>query len=210
MSPKNLILEIVSAYQNARKAYYTNSKIRRGRSHPISSIAEDLFAHYLISNDSKIDTIYVDQPIYFKNIEKQVCPDITIVKNGTITSFVDLKMDLGWKRRGLYDLCKKHQEVVKKIKGVECHPLDGETKKRQTLHVSKSVSYNVVIISRTNISSALLDSQLKQVECFSPDLEVFVLCGKKSPNSYDIEPEKLVEKLEVNESEFQRLKKKLR
>lgn len=209
MSPKDLILKIVKAYQDARIPQQVDARIRRGRSHSISSVTEDLFAHFLISNDSTIDVVYVDQPIYFKNAEKQIYPDIVIVRKNSIAGFIDIKMDLGWNRNGLFELCKKHYEMIKKIKGVECHLRDGETKQLRNLRVAENVSYNVVIISRTNINAALLESQLEQVRSFSPNLDVFVLCDKGHPNSYGIEPEKLVEELGINDKEFERLKTKL-
>lgn len=211
VSPRELILNIIKAYQDARISRYGDAKILRGRSHSVSAVTEDLFASFLLRNDPAIDMIYVDQPMRFESVAKQIYPDIVIVKDGVITAFVDIKMDLGWKRDGLYDLCKKHQEIILRVKGVEAHLKDGRTKKSISLRTSQNVSYNVVIVSRTNIGAARLRNQLQQIESLKPDVDVFVLCDSRKPlNSYAIvEPGMLVDALELNPIEFERLKKKL-
>ena len=211
MSPKELLLKITEAYQDARRPYQVDARIRRGRSHSVSSITEDLFALYLVSNDKTIDFVYVDQPVTFNSLKKIIYPDIVITRSGVVTALIDIKMDLGWNRNGLFDLCKKHHEVVKKIKCGECHLKDGMTKKgeKKIFTVSKDISYNVIIISNVNVSPLLLGSQLEQVRSLGPDVEVFILCDKGHPNSYDIEPNELIKKLGVNEAEFSRLRRKL-
>ncbi|MFM2414806.1 MAG: hypothetical protein RI911_499 [Candidatus Parcubacteria bacterium] len=210
MRPEQLILAIVTAYQDARAAYKPHGKIRRGRSHPISSITEDLFANYLVTNDASIDAVYIDQPISLASPKQQIYPDIVITRNGTITALVDIKMDLGWNRTGLYDLCKKHQGIVRKARSTMCTLKDGQTKKLRTLRLSKQLSYNIVLISRTNIQETLLDTQLKKVQSLSPELDVFVLCNKGTPNSYGGAPKQVMKDIVIDSSEFARLAKKLR
>lgn len=210
MSPRDLFLRIAKTYQDARIPHQVDEKIRRGRSHSISSITEDLFAYYLICNDPSIELVLVDQPIYFKGSKKQVYPDITIVRNGIITAFLDLKMDIGWNRDGLVALCEKHREVVRIARGAECQIRDGVDKTLRTLKISDQVSYNVVLVSRTNINQALLDRQLEEARRLSPEVEIFVLCSKGHPNSYDLKPEQVVESLVIDGDAFRRLHEKIR
>lgn len=211
MKPREFIREVTRMYHDARMPLYPDKNIKRGRSHSISSIAEDLFAHYLVSNGKNIEAIYVDQPMTISSAGSKISiyPDITIVKNGAISAFLDLKMDLGWKRHGLVDLCKKHRDLVVKVRGAGCSFRDGQTKTSRTVKVSEHASYSVVIISGTNINPELLKTQLEQVEALRPDVEVFVLCKKGHLNSYGVAPEELEEKLGIDDTEFYRLTKRL-
>lgn len=210
MTPQEFILRIVKAYQDARIPHQVNEKIRRGRSHSISSITEDLFAYYLISNDPSIEMVYVDQPINLKSAKRQIYPDVAIVRNGVLTAFIDLKMDIGWNRDGLFELCEKHQHSVQQARGTECQIRDGETKELRTLAISDDINYCVVMISRTNINPVTLDRQLEEVKVLSPDVEVFVLCTTGHPNAYGMEPEDIVEGLGIDVLEFERLKEKIK
>ncbi|MCX6725063.1 MAG: hypothetical protein NTX80_00730 [Candidatus Saccharibacteria bacterium] len=65
MEPKEFILKVIDSYVEARRSVFKDKKIHRGRSHTISSLAEDLLAYYLIKNDPNIEKIYVDQSVYF-------------------------------------------------------------------------------------------------------------------------------------------------
>ena len=112
MSPDELLERIINLYQDARISRYADSKISRGRSHSISSVVEDLFASYLILSDKEIDNVLVDQPVFVEGVKSTFYPDITIIRNGEITAFIDLKMDLGWKRDGLKELCEKREKEI--------------------------------------------------------------------------------------------------
>ena len=77
--------------------------IWRGVSHSISSQSEDLFALFIAEklNDASLEFI-VDKTMTFKMSGKksiQFRPDLAIVKNGILTHSIDLKMDMGYKRR---------------------------------------------------------------------------------------------------------------
>ena len=207
---ENFILGIIKAYNEARKSRPANSKIHRGRSHSISSIAEDLFANYLVANDEKIELIFVDQPIYLKAIKQFFYPDITIVKKGAITAFMDLKMDLGWSRNELVKLCIKHGQTVLNAKGEECNVKDGITKLSRPLKISKRVTYSVVIINRRN-SGNNLDSQAQDVKKLRPSIDLFLLCNSTSyhTNRYNVKPRELVDKLAINKKAFKQLLKKI-
>lgn len=127
MNNRNFIYKIIELYQTARKPKFPNKKIKRGRSHSIASSSEDLFAHFLI-NKVKPDLIYVDQPISIEGFKTQNYPDISIVHNNVVTAFCDLKMDMGWDRAGLFDLCKKQNKWIGGVRGKKCKIRDGVTK----------------------------------------------------------------------------------
>lgn len=206
MSPELFISSIVNEYRIARKPKISNTKLSRGRSHSVSSVAEDLFAEYLIKNDPEIESILIDQPIFSQHGNIRFYPDITVIKNGNAVAFFDLKMDMGWNRDGLLELVGKHQRVIKTIKENIVTYKNGVTKEKQHIMISPSCAYNIVIISTRNSGNKLSEYLQKSHSVF-PSAGVYVLCNSKKyhPNSYGIEEGELVEKLEINKSEFDKI-----
>ncbi len=202
MSPEGFLERIIRLYQDARVSKYADSKISRGRSHSISSVVEDLFASYLILNDKEIDKILVDQPVFIVGTKSTFYPDITVVRNGKITAFFDLKMDLGWNRDGLSSLCEKDKELVEAIRSKSCTFKDGSTKERGTYEISDSAVYDIVIISDQNIAKPKLEAQLSEVDALSDFVKVHILSQNEHPNTYGLEPAELLEKIEVNINAF--------
>ncbi len=211
MTPEKFILKIVEAYQEARVPVVSlgQSRVRRGRSRSISGIAEDLLAEYLVSNDDSIDLVYVDQPIAVVGVKGNIYPDILLVRNGVIDTLIDLKLDIGWNRDGLTDLCKKHKQTVKELRGKKAHLRDGLTKEVKELIVSKKLTYNVVVVSRTNINPDKMQEHEKQIAKLRPEVELFILCDTGHPNSYDMSPTEVLKTLSVNDKVLQRLLKKI-
>jgi hypothetical protein len=202
MTPQQFLLKIIGVYQDARISRYADEKIHRGRSHSISSVTEDLFASYLIYADPAISLIYVDQPLRVREYEKSFFPDIVIVKDEIITAFLDLKMDLGWKRRGLIDLCEKDQLLLSKIRGKSCTINDGVTKEKKTFTISSSAVYDIVVVSAENISKKLLADQLEGASKYGNDVSVHILTEKEHPNTYGYSPEDLISKIQINDDAF--------
>ncbi|MDC1205339.1 hypothetical protein N8083_00630, partial [Candidatus Pacebacteria bacterium] len=202
---------VVKAYRKARVTQSKDKRVRRGRSHSISSVAEDLFAEFLVLNDKTIEAVYVDQPISVAigRKRKQFYPDIMIVRNEVIVSFVDIKLDIGWNRDGLTDLCKKHKATVQAVRGKECRLRDGVTKKMQHLKIADSLSYNVVMISRTNINAEILEKHEERITKLAPEVDLFILCDTGHPNNY-VSSKNIIEELGVNDGVFKRLHKKLK
>jgi hypothetical protein len=210
MTPEEFLLKVVRLYQDARISRYIDAKIRRGRSHSISSIAEDLFASYLLSADKTIDFILVDQPVHVPDTKTTFYPDITIVRNSQITAFLDLKMDLGWKRRGLVDLCRKDQALMQAIRGSECIFKDGETKERKSYPISDSAVYDIVVVSGENIAQKLLDDQLAEAGQYAEDVMIHILTTNEHPNTYGYTPEALMEKIRIEHDAFVRISERVK
>ena len=211
MEPKEFILKVIDSYVEARRSVFKDKKIHRGRSHTISSLAEDLLAYYLIKNDPNIEKIYVDQSVYFPDSKTRIYPDITIIKNRQIVAFVDLKMDMGWNRGELLNLCIRHSNTIKQVRSKECRVKDGQTKDTCSENASQDISYSIVIIGRRN-SGKQLDSLREQAKStVFPVVDTFLLCDseKYHPNEYGIDREKLAEGLDINISEFNRLLNKI-
>ena len=202
MKPSDFILKIINIYQDARVSRYADKKIRRGRSPSISSIAEDLLASYLIYSDKEIDFIYVDQPIHIPNVVKSFIPDIVVVRNDVITAFLDLKMDLGYKRKGLIDLCEKDHKLLGLIRGKDCTIKDGQTKEKTSFAISESAIYDIVVVSDQNIGKATLKEQLSGAKTYNQDVSIHILTEKEHPNTYGVSPEELMDKLDIKNVAF--------
>jgi len=208
MDGKCFILDIIKLYQEARVSKFENKNIRRGRSRSVSSDAEDLFALFLFKNIT-CDLIYVDQPISISGRKAQFYPDVVIIKNNKITAFCDLKMDLGWKRKELSNFCEKTNVLLKQIKGKDCKIRDGVTKEDKYYVIDKDVSFNIVIVSDQNINPRTLKNHEENIKILGRDIELFILSKKEHPNTYGYVPIELLEKIEVEDSEFNRLINKL-
>lgn len=208
LSNREFLRQIIKLYHSARKPKFINKKISRGRSHSISSSAEDLFAYYL-SGHIKCDHIYIDQPINVPSFNNPICPDLVVVRNNRIIAFIDLKMDIGWNRKGLYFLCKKHHSKLDSIKGKQCKLKEGTSKKDYSYIADRKLSYNIVLISNQNVNSRILEGQITQSKSLNPNVEVFVLTEKEHPNTYGIKIEDLMKKIKINNDQFKKLIKKL-
>ena len=95
------------------------------------------------------------------------------------------------------------------MSGTTCTLQDGQTKQLINLEVSNKISYNVIIVSRTNISQKKLNKHLEKTLLLKPNVEVFIFCDKGTPNTYGATPQAIVDKLSINETAFTRLHKKL-
>ena len=204
MNNHEFVLEVIKLYQSAREPKFVNQKISRGRSRSTSSLAEDLFAHFL-SGQIECDHIYIDQPISIDVFKNPIYPDLVIVRNKRITTFIDFKMDMGRNRNGLYDLCKKQYDRLKKVRGKECKLKEGISKKEHFYIIDKKATFSVVIFTDRNINPNLLKSQVQKSLDLKPDLEIFILTSREHPNKYHISPEDLIQKMEIRDDEFKKL-----
>lgn len=204
MNNREFVLGVIKLYQSAREPKFVNQKISRGKSHSISSLTEDLFAHFL-SGQIECDHIYIDQPINIDGFKNLICPDLVTVRDNCITAFIDFKMDMGWNRYGLYDLCKKQYDRLKKARGKKCKLKEGISKKEHFYIIDREATFSVVIFTDRNINQDLLKRQVQKSLDLKPDLEIFILTSRKHPNEYHISPEDLIQKVEIRDDEFKKL-----
>ena len=116
---------------------------------------------------------------------------------------------MGWNRNGLYNLCKKKYDQLKKIKGKKCKLKEGINKEEYFYTIDEKATYSIVIITDRNINQDLLNRQLEKSLSLKPYVEVFILTTKEHPNEYNISPEDLIQKIEIRNNEFKKLIGKL-
>ena len=106
-----------------------------------------MLAAFLGFNLTKDFDIYVDQPITVKGINKKLYPDIILSENGTLQSFLDVKMDLGWNRDGFVKFCQNKDQEIDNVLSKNYTLKDGLTKATLQGDISSELKYHVVIIS---------------------------------------------------------------
>ncbi|MEM9411404.1 MAG: hypothetical protein AAGA30_09840 [Planctomycetota bacterium] len=213
MTPQDFLLKIISAYEEARLTGTDHPKIRRGRSHSISSQAEDYLAEYLVQSDPSLDLVLVDQPVTLSakiaGTERAVqrYPDLVLIRNGTIETLIDLKMDLGWARTKMREFCEKHETTLDFFAGQTGRLKDGRTKETREYEFSKKLRYIIAVISGQNINQDQLKTQLGTVREFEPRVTVLVLSNGVHPNAYEANSATTLSRLEINTSAFKFLTK---
>jgi hypothetical protein len=214
MTNKELIEKVIDLYKEARVTINLKKNIRRGRSHSISSKVEDLMAVYIsefLSDNSGVlpDNIelLIDQPFTY-HIDKTyaIYPDIAVIKDNKVVKLFDIKMDLGWKR-DFYPFCKKKQELIDEIQGIDVKTKDGVTKEKKSYHISQTVKYNIIIISNKNISQKKREeNELRIATLDKKKIEVFILTQEIHPNNYD---EQVVKNIQLRQLDFDNLKNEI-
>lgn len=204
MTPRDFLLKIINAYQEARLTDADHPKVRRGRSHSISSQAEDYLAEYLVHSDPSLDLVLVDQPVTLPAKTAgtaravQRYPDLVLVRNGTVETLIDLKMDPGWARTKMREFCEKHEATLNFFAGQTGRLRDGRTKETQEYAFSKDLRYLIAVISGQNINQAQLKIQLDSVVEFEPRVQVLVLSNGRHPNSYETDSQTTLMQMELD------------
>lgn len=159
MSPHEFSDALIKAYQDAGKPKYPNSRIRRGENRSVASEIEDLLAFYLAENLTKIDEIWVNQPLSISvsgGNRMRVKPDLTIIRSDIIRGFVELKMDVGYARKDVGDSFAKTRNRIRKIRGKNASFKNGKSAEgaKSEIRISSDVDCIFVIVSGKNASRA--------------------------------------------------------
>ncbi|WP_069648987.1 hypothetical protein [Caloranaerobacter ferrireducens] len=200
ITPESFVSKVIELYRQARKAKVNNSRVKRGRSHNISSHVEDVFAEFLAENLGKY-TYLVDQPITVEGQKNPIYPDIVLVEDNKIINFLDLKMDLGWNRNGFINFCNKKETLISDIRNKSCRLKDGITKEIKSFEIDENVKYHIVIISDTNIPKKQMKVNIEGVNSLS-NVCVYLLTSNQHPNTYD---ESKLRDIKINRDQFDKL-----
>jgi hypothetical protein len=210
MDGKKFINEIVSYYNQSRKLTIdTNGfNIWRGVSHSISSLSEDLFALMIANelNDKSLEFI-VDKTFTLRTLDGgnfQFRPDLAIIKNGELRAIIDLKMDMGYKRR--YHETEAFQKEADKfnlLRSGEYQSISYSIDKlKVTVPTSLNIINQIVVISEKNEGKAENRESMKQTIDALNWVNIYYLSGGVHPNGYD---EATLKQLIINQSEFDQL-----
>jgi hypothetical protein len=201
MTNKELIHKIIDLYVDARKSKFPMNNIVRDRSHTISGAVEDLFALYILELFDEKDKIkiFIDKGIQIKlnGKRKKIYPDIVVVKDKQIIGIIDMKMDLGWSRGTFHTICEKYGAYLVGLKnGASLEELGAN------VTLSPKLIYQVVVVSKLNITLQNLDDNLKLIESYNlkDRVSISFLTSNRHPNEGDTEAIKA--NITIHEDEF--------
>jgi hypothetical protein len=204
MSPEEYFKKIIELYRNSREPKFYNPNIHRGRSSSISSELEDLTALFLALNNPNQCSYFTDQPMKFEGSSTKY-PDIVIQNtDGLIKDLVDVKTDIGWDRDGLYAFCQEWEKRIRAVKGKKTEFKHGKNKTKVQGKFSENLKYHVVVVSEKN-SGSKIESDHRNVMTKLRHVCLYVLSKGEHPNNYKYDGEELLERIEINNNEFQRL-----
>lgn len=159
-------------------------KIKRGMAHVISGYLEDLFAVYIAENiKDRSFKYYVDKvtSIRLDNIKKAISfkPDLSIIKNDTLTHYFDLKTNLGWNRDFVQYLESKNN-FIDSIKGRKAWIRWDDSV--EEVSISNSLKYQMVVLYGWNINQEKLQENLQKASIYK-NVEVHILSPENSENN---------------------------
>lgn len=212
---KKFIKQIRESYLDAKllKTKSTKNNIRRGTSHSISSISEDIFAKYcadLLPSNKEIE-IWVDPQISFtiaglknKSGKRPLLfrPDICIIKNNIVKKVFDIKTDLGYKRTKIVEQAGEFKNITNKIIGKPATIRDGQDKKVKNIKIAKGLKKYIVVLSSGNSSAEELNDAKSKIKTLH-NILLFCLTQGDHLNSYSGVPEYTITK------DFEQLDKKI-
>ena len=204
MPPKEYFRKLIELYHQSRDPKYYNPNIYRGRSSSISSELEDLTALFIALNNPHQCNYFADQPIKFEGSTTKY-PDIVIQnKDGCIKNLIDVKTDIGWNREGMYSFCAEWEKRIESVKGTDTEFRKGKNKEKLVGRFSDELKYHILIISKIN-SGRKIESDHKKVKDEMKNVFLYLLSDKIHPNNYDFSQEATLNRININNQEFERL-----
>lgn len=207
MTNQDFISTICNFYKESRKLMVDagDYKIWRGVSHSISSQSEDLFALFIAKklNDSSLEFI-VDKTMTYKMPGKksiQFRPDLAIINKGVLTHSIDLKMDMGYKRR--YFETPEFETEEKKFSTFREQTFESVSYRmnddKVELKVSPKIKNQIVVISEKNEGKPSNRTDMIEAINMMDWVSIYYLSGDVHPNNYSNELPS------VNDVQFERL-----
>lgn len=177
-----LIKEIVELYHEARTPLYPHDKVERGESRSVFAQTEDLFACYFGNKFStKLDKVLINQNLILKGAENRK-PDITLIRGEEAKVFVDLKMDLGFKRNGFNEIVESTEVWLETARGKPFHYFAKATGRTPIeAAVGQGAIWLYIVISNSNMGKCLIP-----LSDSSTGVETHVVIDGFHPNTYSV------------------------
>jgi len=213
MTNRYFIKSIIEYYRESRKLTIEKGtyNIWRGVNHSISSQSEDLFA-LMIAEELQNNSLefIVDKTMSLKiQGEKsiQFRPDLAIVKDGKLTHIIDLKMDMGYKRR--YFETPEFKKEAKKFEILRTQSFLEVTYNRgaEKLKVSKNIINQVVVISEKNEGKSTNRTEMIDAIDKLDWVNIYYLTGDVHPNNYS---DTTLKDIRINDEVFDKLFKDIK
>ena len=180
MKPVTLIKKINKAYNNANSfVNLSKSKnIKRGTKRSISSISEDLVAEYIFDLLDSSFEIWIDPQLTIPTLRNLsgrkallIRPDICIVTHSKIIGLIDVKMDLGYRRK---EFISQVRERIKQLKKIKNKKAKCKLNPNKEIYFSKNLRWNYIVISQGNIPKSKYRNIIEKVSSLK-DARLFTL-----------------------------------
>jgi hypothetical protein len=148
MTPEEFVDAVVDAYRRSRDPIRPHEKLYRGESRSVASETEDLLAYYLVTRMPSIERILINQPLTTK-IHPRIKPDLVICQGSQISAFVDVKMDLGYKRDKFDSTLRQADARMTQLRGqvLNAWADNGRKRERTAFSLARNARYLFVIVS---------------------------------------------------------------
>lgn len=207
MTQKEFIKGVFDIYRKARKLpkKYKGNNIERRTNRIVSSNIEDFFAYYCSQKIKQIKRkkikILVDPHLTFPNNKKMGVfrPDVCIVKNNIVKLMVELKTDLGYKRKEFWTsyLKKEHKNIDDIKKARLCKNAD------DFLKISRRLRWFCVVLSTENMGG----NKFRKVKKLKNHGVLFLSSGMH-PNAKTITKTQFMEQeVDINFKDFEKIDK---
>jgi hypothetical protein len=190
MTNEEFIETVITYYHESREITIEAGafNIWRGVSHSISSKTEDLLALFIAErlNDESLEFI-VDKTFTMRQQDRSSItfrPDIAIVRDDQITHIIDLKMDMGYKRRyHETDSFNTLQNNFTRLRSLDFDTVSFDNETR-IFTVSESIKNHIVVISEKNEGN--INNRIDMINHISALdwVEIYYLSGDVHPNNY--------------------------
>jgi hypothetical protein len=193
MTDKDFIKAIVDLYRSSRLTNFSVENVTRCKNRPISGFAEDTLAFYISHHIDSNNSIFIEPEVQviLDGEKKMICPDVLILRpDNSVKQMWDIKMDLGRRRDSFVQFCNDKSQLVNNIKGTKA------TFSGREIVFSDELTFNIVVISDTNISKQKGQSNIQQTRNIA-NVGVFFLTSKLHPNNKDIPVEELLKSIET-------------
>lgn len=207
MTKEEFIYEILAYYRESRKIIVDPGEynIWRGVRHSISSKAEDLFSLFVAKELKDKSLEFIVDKTWTLNIDGHKIinfrPDLAIVQSGILTHIIDLKMDMGYKRRYFEDdsfknLAKRFALFRNMNGGLKVSYMHTEP---MEVKVSKKIINQIVVLTTANGGKASNRNEMIEAIDKLEWTNIYYLTEGIHLNNYqNISPS-------INDKEFNRL-----
>lgn len=146
-----------------------------------------MFARYLIERSPRNAEILINQPLSFKSRRGtlRIKPDLSLIVRKRAVAFMDVKMDLGFKRDEFAGLSRERDKLIRRFRGQTFITRHGVVKTEEplALTVARNLKYHVVVVSGENIDGRrlrVIGEQFKKLRASA----LYILTEGVHPNNY--------------------------
>jgi hypothetical protein len=201
VSPDEFFREFVGLYVRARVPTFMAEGITRARCRSVSGGLEDLTAYYIATSAPGRFRVYVDQPVSVSG--KVQYPDLVVqcIASGTVSDFVDVKTDLGWKRSELQAICRKLKTLSTEVAGKTVR-LGDEPRTRQPVGVAAAARAHVVVGTWENCGEMQPEEAIQLAA--AEGVPLYIFSEGRHPNHFSRSKSGHFPGLEVRTSDMER------